>query len=149
MRQYRRSGLGFTLIELMITVAIVAILARIGYASYMKSVISANRSDATIALTNWSQILERCYTQNFYYYNASPTTSSPDCTSPPSSGTTTLSPNKYYSITASRTTNTYTLTATPMAGTLQTRDSSCPTFTLDNTGARGPTSTASTCWGTN
>ena len=143
MRTRKHQVLGFTLIELMITVAILAILARIGYASYMKSVISANRSDATTALINWSQVLERCYTQNFYYEN-----STSDCSAPTANNT--YSANKYYSITGTRTATTYTLTATPVTGTIQSRDSSCTQFTLDNTGSRGSSpSAASVCWGAN
>lgn len=143
MRTRKYSVLGFTLIELMITVGILAILARIGYASYMKSVISANRSDATTALMNWSQVLERCFTQNFYYQS-----SSNDCSAPTANAT--YSANKYYLITATRTATTYTLTATPVSGTIQSRDSSCTSFTVDNTGTRGSSpSAASVCWGSN
>ncbi len=58
---------GFTLVELMITVAIVAFLAMIAVPSYTQYVKRANRSDATKTLTLDAQALERCYSQTFTY----------------------------------------------------------------------------------
>ncbi|WP_207887504.1 type IV pilin protein [Pseudomonas sp. 30_B] len=50
-----RRNSGFTLIELMITVAIVAILAAVAYPSYKQYVIRANRSEAQAYLMDLSQ----------------------------------------------------------------------------------------------
>jgi type IV pilus assembly protein PilE len=58
---------GFTLVELMITVAIVAILAMIAIPSYTQYVKRANRTDATKTLSLDAQALERCYSQTFSY----------------------------------------------------------------------------------
>lgn len=55
---------GFTLIELMIVVAIVGILAAIAYPSYQSSVEKSRRSDAMAALTAFSTAMERHYTDN-------------------------------------------------------------------------------------
>lgn len=52
---------GFTLIELMIVVAIVGILAAIAYPSYQESVKKSRRSDAQSALTGLSVAMERYY----------------------------------------------------------------------------------------
>ncbi len=58
---------GFTLVELMITVAVVALLAMIAIPSYTQYIKRANRSDATKTLTLDAQALERCYSQTFSY----------------------------------------------------------------------------------
>jgi type IV pilus assembly protein PilE len=58
---------GFTLIELMITVAIVAILAMIAVPAYTQYIRRANRTDATKTMTLDAQALERCYSQSFSY----------------------------------------------------------------------------------
>jgi type IV pilus assembly protein PilE len=53
---------GFTLIEIMITIAIVGIIASIAYPSYMESVRKSNRAEAKTELLDVSQRLQRCYT---------------------------------------------------------------------------------------
>jgi type IV pilus assembly protein PilE len=60
---------GFTLVELMITVAVVAILAMIAVPSYTQYIRRGNRTDATKTLTLDAQALERCYSQSFSYAN--------------------------------------------------------------------------------
>jgi type IV pilus assembly protein PilE len=137
----RLAAAGFSLIELMIVLTILAILVRIGYPAYMKSVIQGNRSDAKEALTTASQILERCYSQ---YYTYTPTSSQGTCPAIP-----TISQSKYYSITeTSIQSSSYTLTATPIAGTIQSRDSQCASFIITNTGAQTatPAANSSYCW---
>lgn len=53
---------GFTLIELMITVAIIGIIAAIAYPSYLDSVRRSNRAEAKTELMDLAQRLQRCYT---------------------------------------------------------------------------------------
>lgn len=58
---------GFTLIELMITVAIIAILARIAYPSYQQYILKSHRADAKTALLDLATRQERLFTlQNTY-----------------------------------------------------------------------------------
>ena len=68
---------GFTLIEMMIVVAIIGILASIAYPSYMESVLKGRRAEGRAALTELLQQQERYMTQrNLYlgFTNASGTT---------------------------------------------------------------------------
>lgn len=58
---------GFTLIELMITVAIIAILSSIAYPSYRESVAKGRRSDAQAVLVQGGQWMERFFAENYAY----------------------------------------------------------------------------------
>lgn len=66
----KRSQRGFTLIELMITVAIVAILAAIAFPSYTKYVQRGYRSEGIAMLTDAAARAERFYAQNNMYTGA-------------------------------------------------------------------------------
>ena len=61
---------GFTLIELMITVAIIAILAAIAFPSYQDSLRKSRRTDGKNALTQAMAIMERYYTERNTYATA-------------------------------------------------------------------------------
>ena len=138
---------GFTLIELMIVVTIVAILAAIALPAYRRYALQANRTDAVRALTSNAQILQRCYSQYFSFTNAT-------CTAVLA----TSSPNGYYTIANAETDAaagvpaTFTLTATATGA--QTADTTCKSFTLTQTGQESALSSSNadestTCWGGN
>lgn len=123
--------IGFSLIELMIAVAIVGIIAAIGYPSYLNHVNKSRRADAHLALMNASQSLERCQAEDFVYTN---------CVLPAHLET---SDEGNYAITSETTADSYTLTATAQAA--QVSDGGCPTITLNDKGVRGFTGDGP-CW---
>lgn len=124
-----RAG-GFTLIEIMIVVAIVAILASIALPAYQEHVQKSRRVDAQTAMLELAQFMEREYTKNNSYAGLTL----------PSAVTSRVS--TYYGITLSaQTAQTYTLQAAPTSK--QSADK-CGTLTLAHTGARTPTS--DNCW---
>ena len=69
---------GFTLIELMIVVAIIGILASIAYPSYRDSVLKGRRAEARTAIAELMQQQERYMTQNNTYYAFTNTSGVPD-----------------------------------------------------------------------
>jgi type IV pilus assembly protein PilE len=129
-----RSHRGFTLIELMITVAIVAILAAIAYPAYTKYVQRGYRSEGIVMLNEAVARMERYYAQNNTYQIA-------DLKVLGFSSATPQSPsNKYQlAIAAPTTATTYSFKVVPQAA--QARDT-CGTLTIDQAGNK--TSTAGT-----
>ncbi len=139
--------LGFTLIELMIAVAVVGILAAIAYPSYQESIRKSRRADAKAVLLQAAQWMERFYTENNRYNQdrAGTAVGLPTGLSrAPIEGA-----NVYYIITLTATANAFTLQAAPTSTGNQSADQ-CKTLTLTNTGVRGvtnsPTLTATECW---
>ena len=126
----RKSG-GWTLIELMMVISIVAILTAIAYPAYTEQVRKSKRADAVSSLMAGAQVLERCFTRLNTY-----TTGCPDPAGDSADG--------HYAITVARTATTYTLTATPQGD--QTNDS-CGTFTLDHLGNKSADEDGVRCWG--
>ena len=120
---------GFTLIELMIVVAIIGILAAIAMPAYNDSVRKGKRADGKAKLTALANTLERCYTQYGSYNNASCVIASPQD-----------SESGYYAVTITRDATTFSLSAAGQKG--QEKDTGCTPLTLTQTNAKGPTD----CW---
>lgn len=129
---------GFTLIEILIAVVMVAILAAIALPSYRDQTQKARRADGKALLTNMSQQLERCYTKFGAYNNA-------NCSVV--NGTTQTSEDGFYTVTpAGITATTYTLTAVPQG--VQASDATCGSLSLTQAGVQTYTGsgTQSECW---
>ena len=131
----RRSNRGFTLIEIMIVIAIIGIVITIGYPSLTEYVKKGRRADVVSNLSEQAQILERFYSKNNVY-----------------TGVTGLSTgNDFYTITPTITDQTFLLMATRKTGTAMATDK-CGDFTLTNTGVRSMNNattglTTKDCWG--
>lgn len=139
-RKTMTKELGFTLIEVMITVVIVAILASVAVPSYMSSVRDSRRSDAKQALLAAAQTMESFYAMNMTYVGSSTgTTPTIFTTKVPKDGT-----ERYYtlSFTAAPTAFGYTLQAVPQGSQAGDR---CGTLSLNRTGATSAAS-ATDCW---
>jgi type IV pilus assembly protein PilE len=67
MKHRARRQAGFTLIELMISVAIVAILAGVAYPAYTSQIAKGRRAEARTAMLDGAQWMERFYSENYRY----------------------------------------------------------------------------------
>ncbi|EAR20903.1 type IV pilin protein [Nitrococcus mobilis] len=140
----RRHTNGFTLIELMITVAIVAIIAAIAYPSYTRHVIKSHRSTGQGKLLEIMQAQERYFTINNSYTADLTDLGYGAASAVPADG-------GWYTVaaaacTASTINQCVLLTATPQNS--QTADSTCGNLTLSSRGQKGISGTGSVgeCW---
>jgi type IV pilus assembly protein PilE len=142
--QRARAFRGVTLIELLVTMAVLAILSSMAVTSYQRYALRAYRSDATTTLLRIQVAQEKYFLQNGAYINDNATMAQ----GPPNGlGIGTTTPNGRYTINvAARTTAGTTYAATATATGAQTKDAAtCLTFTIDDQGLRTPND-ASGCW---
>jgi type IV pilus assembly protein PilE len=144
---------GFTLVELMIALTIIAVLAAIAVPMYSKQVQKSRRVDARTAVLDLAGREERYLSTSGSYTNV-----------PANLGYTGAFPitvgSGYYQLTVivpavvAPNPPLYTVSATPIAGSSQLRDGACQYFSVDSTGRQfssaniggGGADTSATCW---
>jgi type IV pilus assembly protein PilE len=139
MKTSSRFSAGFTLLELMIVVVIIAILVAIAVPTYRQYVLRGHRTDATRTLQDLSSRQE-----NYYFSNNRYTTTLADL------GATSSIAGPYFTVgIASASTTDYVVQATAVGS--QAQDAGCLTFDLHRSGQRESTGSApvATCWGGN
>lgn len=123
---------GFTLMEAMITVAILGILAAVAMPMYVGYVQTTSRSDATIALLNMSSAQEQRSMRLNAAYTADESLIGGVDTK-----------QKYYTLSVSNVTPTgYELSATAVAAGPQAGDAGCTVLKLTSAGVKTPPD----CW---
>ena len=139
-RDRRGPPRGFTLIELMIVVAVVALLAVVAFPSYQEAVRKARRTEAKAALSEAAQLMERYLTEKGTYATATLGT-----TGDPPGIYRDRSENGHYALSLSnQSASTFTLSAVPQGS--QAADD-CGTYTLTQRGERGVSGrTPAECW---
>jgi len=128
----RENAKGFTLIELMIVVAILGILAAVAFPSYQKYTTKSHRVDAEKNLGELAQYMERYFTENGRYDQDSGSTavSLPFSKSPKDGSKT------HYNIALSAVSSTaFTLKATP-TGSQATNDTKCGILSVNSAGVK-------------
>jgi type IV pilus assembly protein PilE len=143
----RKDQSGVTLIELLATVAIVAILGAIAVPAYRNYMIRANRSEAKELLLQLQTAQEKFYLDNNAYTNN--VVGAP----PGGLGMSGVSHSGKYALGDDQVAlgaggQSYTATASPVSGKGQDSDDKCTTLTLTDTGVRGSSGTADVaeCW---
>ncbi|GMR01185.1 MAG: type IV pilin protein [Gammaproteobacteria bacterium] len=124
---------GFTLVELMIVIAIIGILAGVGYPAYTNAVKKGNRADAIDSLLALAGRMEEYYMNNDTYTSADVATLLGS----------NQSPEGYYTLSFD---TAPTVFAYKLVATANGSDSGCLTLTLDQLGQKGSTGTATNCW---
>ncbi len=127
----KKSRKGFSLIELMIVLALVAILIMLSYPSYVNFIRKADRAEARVTLLDWANRQE-IWRADHISYNADINPANDE--------------NYTYSMVSTAT--SFTLTATAVGGQVADQDDgvSCATLTLDQAGVQGPSGHLA-CWG--
>jgi type IV pilus assembly protein PilE len=125
---------GFTLIELMITVAIMGVLTMLVYPSYSDFVVRSNRAEAPRELVRLANLQEQLFVDSRAY-----TTNISDLGV--GSTATYETPSHNYKISSTVVENTFTLTADAQ-GAQKTKDTDCIKIEITDTGKKTPIS----CW---
>lgn len=140
---------GFSLMELLIVVAIVAILSAFAYPSYVRYVVETKRTVATSALLRIADRQQQFFMDNKRYaddltdlgFSSDPWVLADDGNDAAAGDS-----DAAYSVSLSNVAIvTYTITAAPLHGQAN-RDTDCASLTLTQAGARGNSAGGSDCW---
>lgn len=136
---------GFTLIELMIVVAVIGILASLAVPSYTAYIQRGWRADARVVLLENAQFMGRFYSQNLSYRTAGGPPTLP-VTQAPQQGTARYAITIAAPVPSAIVPASFTLTATPGGWT----DTTCGNLTLNHLGVKGASAATgaaiATCW---
>ena len=132
----KRNNTGFTLVELMVVIAIIGILAAVGYPAYTSAVKKGNRADGIDSLLSLAGRMEEYYMNNDTYVGATIN----------AAGTGTVGSNKtsddLYTLSITSADGfAYTLTAAP-----KTADTECGSLILNSLGQKSASTGAGGCW---
>ena len=140
---------GVTMLELLIVVAIIAIISSFAYPSYMRYVVSTKRTAATSALLQIADRQQQFFMDNKAYtadltdlgFAANPYVIADDGTAAAAGDS-----DATYSISLSNVAaTTYTITAAPLQGQLK-RDTYCGSMILNQAGNRSSSGGGDDCW---
>jgi type IV pilus assembly protein PilE len=135
-----RTAIGMSLLELLVTLTIIALLAGIGYPNYVKFKLETKREDAKITLVDMQSTIQRY----LFMLNVSQLEAAHLATL----DLPTTSRQGYYNIAVTIAAPNYSITATATGE--QLKDLNCKTLTLDNLGVKTSTNSANAastgCW---
>lgn len=123
-----RQRAGFTLVELVVVIAVIAILTALALPNYQTSVRKSRRADVQKDLLGFAGDAERIFTETNSYVTATLPANTPYYT---------------FSFVAGPTAATWTIRATPVGGQSADR---CGAMTLTHTGQRTHSGTEAGCW---
>ena len=132
---HRPAQRGITLIELMVVVAIVAILGTVAVANYRSQALRANRAEGKTALLRIQAQQEKYYLSMNQYTNNLTQLNVPGSTE-----------RGHYTVTVELRSEGQAYTARATAAGGQTADRECPVLSIDDTGLRQPATGTSRCW---
>ena len=140
---------GVTLIELMVVVAIVAIIFAVAFPSYERYIVRSKRAVGQNVLMQVADRQQQFFMDN-KQYAANMTnlgfTANPFIVDDDGQSTVATDPDAVYSVSLSNVTaTTYTVTAAPVGGQLK-RDTSCGSLTITQAGAKGKSGSGDNCW---